>query len=58
MIRGEWECWKDVHHFVLQRTTLQELIRVSKPGVGRQVPKVVIVIFVYFFVFERTQLSN
>lgn len=59
MIRGEWERWKDVKLFVLQGTTLQELIRVSKLGCGGgQVPKVVIVIFVYFFAFERTQLSN
>lgn len=49
MIRGEWECWKDVELFVFQRTTLQELIRVSKPGVGRQVSKVAIVILVYLF---------
>lgn len=34
MIRGEWERWKDVKLFVLQGTTLQELIRVSKLGCG------------------------
>lgn len=58
MTPGEGKCWESVQPSVLQRTMLQELIRVNKLRVGRQVTEVIVVIFVYFLVSEGTQLSK